>query len=299
MLKKIAFLTMFVLAPSAAQAIDAACTQTTNLSIYRCPENSVDWYSSYTGIVDGLDRLAKTAISSFTVQGSVLSNASMTASGFFGNGSQVTSLTASNISSGNLGSSVVASSVAAIIVPATCGSSTISCRLTFGADGRIQSTSSSTITSTGDAVLSATQTFSGANTFTSTVAVIGARMGIGTSSPSEVFVVEESVQNLADPTAYIKNTAVGTTGNPDTWFSVDNASSSVRVGIISNSIASGNKGSFGTSSNHTLSIITNNTARVTFPTSAITTGGALCLNSSSVLSKCTSAVDASGNCTCP
>jgi hypothetical protein len=29
------------------------------------------------------------------------------------------------------------------------------------------------------------------------------------------------------------------------------------------------------------------------------TGGALCLNSSHVLSKCTTAVDSSGNCTCP
>jgi hypothetical protein len=28
-------------------------------------------------------------------------------------------------------------------------------------------------------------------------------------------------------------------------------------------------------------------------------GGALCLNSSGTISKCTSAVDASGNCTCP
>ena len=32
---------------------------------------------------------------------------------------------------------------------------------------------------------------------------------------------------------------------------------------------------------------------------AITTGGALCINASKNLAKCTSAVDASGNCTCP
>ena|SRR3990167_2913129 len=31
----------------------------------------------------------------------------------------------------------------------------------------------------------------------------------------------------------------------------------------------------------------------------ISTGGALCLNASRILTKCTSAVDASGNCTCP
>jgi len=34
-------------------------------------------------------------------------------------------------------------------------------------------------------------------------------------------------------------------------------------------------------------------------TGSPTTGGALCLNSSNILAKCTSAVDASGNCTCP
>ena len=41
-----------------------------------------------------------------------------------------------------------------------------------------------------------------------------------------------------------------------------------------------------------------NNASLTLKVSA-TTGGALCLNASNVLSKCTSAVDASGNCTCP
>lgn len=60
---------MLSLAPTVVHAIDAACTTTTNLSIYRCPANSRDWYVSYTGIVDGLDSLAKTAPSSFTVLG--------------------------------------------------------------------------------------------------------------------------------------------------------------------------------------------------------------------------------------
>lgn len=50
-----------------AWAIDSACTQTPNLSIYRCPEDSTDWYDSYTQIVDRLDALARTAQSSFTV----------------------------------------------------------------------------------------------------------------------------------------------------------------------------------------------------------------------------------------
>lgn len=58
---------IFMAAP--AVALDAACTSTTNLSIPRCPENSEDWYDSYTGVVDGLDALSKTAPSSFTVAG--------------------------------------------------------------------------------------------------------------------------------------------------------------------------------------------------------------------------------------
>lgn len=74
---------------------------------------------------------------------------------------------AANIAAGSLDSDVIASSVAAVLVAGTCGDATTSCRTTFGADGRIRSVSSTTI-SGGDAVLSATQTFSGNNTFTST-----------------------------------------------------------------------------------------------------------------------------------
>lgn len=56
------------IAPS-AYALDAACTTTTNLGMARCPEDSTDWYESYTDQIDELDALAKTAKSSFTVQG--------------------------------------------------------------------------------------------------------------------------------------------------------------------------------------------------------------------------------------
>ena len=41
------------------------------------------------------------------------------------------------------------------------------------------------------------------------------------------------------------------------------------------------------------------TQQLILPTASVTAGGALCINSSRVLTKCTSAVDASGNCTCP
>ena len=53
---------------------------------------------------------------------------------------------AANIAAGSLDSDVIASSVAAVLVPATCGDATISCRLTFAADGRLRSVSSQTIT---------------------------------------------------------------------------------------------------------------------------------------------------------
>ena len=52
-----------------SSALDSACTTTANLSIADCPEGSVDWYTSYENIVDGLDRLAKTTPGSFTVVG--------------------------------------------------------------------------------------------------------------------------------------------------------------------------------------------------------------------------------------
>lgn len=60
-LRQVALSLLTVIGPAtSAHAIDAACTQTTNLSIYRCPENSTDWYASYTGIVDNLDGLVST-----------------------------------------------------------------------------------------------------------------------------------------------------------------------------------------------------------------------------------------------
>ena len=80
LLRNLAFggiMAMLALLRTDANAIDAACTQTTNLSIYRCPQNSTDWFDSYTGIVDNLDALARTAPSSFTVIGASLFRASI------------------------------------------------------------------------------------------------------------------------------------------------------------------------------------------------------------------------------
>lgn len=58
---------------SPAVAIDPLCVRTPNFGIWRCPENSTDWYDSYTIIVDTLDAVARTVPSSFTIQGNSLS----------------------------------------------------------------------------------------------------------------------------------------------------------------------------------------------------------------------------------
>ena len=50
-------------------SLDAACTTTPNLGMARCPEDSEDWYESYTDQIDAIDALAKTTTSSFTVKG--------------------------------------------------------------------------------------------------------------------------------------------------------------------------------------------------------------------------------------
>jgi hypothetical protein len=86
-------LALLMLLSTPSQALDAACTTTTNLSMARCPENSIDWYQSYTDQIDSLDSLAKTAPSSFTVLGDILTTSSVTASAFFGDGSALTGIT--------------------------------------------------------------------------------------------------------------------------------------------------------------------------------------------------------------
>lgn len=109
---------------------------------------------------------------------------------------------------------------------------------------------------------------------------------------------------LLQPT--VGNVGVGTTapGNPFhvsgdasgniAWFESKLANSAT-VYIQ----ASSGAGYIGTNGAATFALRTNTVDRVIVPNAAVTTGGALCLNASKVLSKCTSAPDASGNCTCP
>src|SRR3990167_5962877 len=81
-------------------------------------------------------------------------------------GANLTSLTAANISAGSLGSTVIASSVAALLAAGTCGSATVSCRTTFGADGRIRSVSSTTFAEGTDVASTTFITATGAGTYT-------------------------------------------------------------------------------------------------------------------------------------
>lgn len=75
----------FMMFPHGAMALDAACTTTPNLGMARCPEDSTDWYESYTDQIDELDGLSKTAkLSSFTVVGSLLVRSSASITGAAG-----------------------------------------------------------------------------------------------------------------------------------------------------------------------------------------------------------------------
>jgi len=101
------------------------------------------------------------------------SASSITAStGFYGDGSGLTSLTAANISAGTLETSVVASSVAVGAINNTAHLGDMSCgdnEVLQWDDGDEMWACSAA--GTGDAVLESTQTFTGANTFTSSLTV--------------------------------------------------------------------------------------------------------------------------------
>lgn len=118
------------------------------------------------------------------------------------------------------------------------------------------------------------------------------KVGIGTVSPQTTLGVVGGVQ-ISSSAAIAPAMAAG-----------------VREGIhFTHTVADGISritGSYG-ANNGKLQIVADTTdiysgagnLNVAIPSAVVTTGGALCLNASHVLSKCTSAVDASGNCTCP
>jgi hypothetical protein len=52
-----------------AFALDPLCTTTSVMRLAYCPENSTDWYPSYTGMINAIE--SRTALSSFTVTGDI------------------------------------------------------------------------------------------------------------------------------------------------------------------------------------------------------------------------------------
>lgn len=177
----IAAIQLLGLMSTPATAIDAACTQTTNLSIYRCPDNSVDWYDSYTGIVDNLDAMHRTHTSTLTVVGNAFSVGTSTlavSGGRVGVGT-TSPATKIHLSSGFFttdGSGSGINNYGAYQASGTSGLASVTCPAGQYLDasavrsGLITSGSCTAVgAGIGDAVLSGTQTFSGGNTFTSNV----------------------------------------------------------------------------------------------------------------------------------
>lgn len=89
--------------------------------------------------------------------GSFISGSSVNASAFFGDGANLTAITAANISAGTLGPAVIASSVAATAVTAgSYGSASSVTTFTVGGDGRLTAASNTSIQITESQVTSLT-----------------------------------------------------------------------------------------------------------------------------------------------
>lgn len=138
----------------------------------------------------------------------------------------------------------------------------------------------------------------------STLVVTNGRVGIGNTAPGYDFSVKgvaptmsmESGEGQAD-TLYLRSTVnrwhIQRTGVYDLQFYDYGGTAGVRLALKSG----GNIG-IGTIVPADKLDIASGTIRMA-GTGAPTTGGALCLNAVGQMRKCTSAVDASGNCTCP
>ena len=71
------FAIVILLSAQSARALDPLCVPTPNLSIPKCPENSEDWFESYTSIVDNLDVIGGlTQASTVTVNAPILGDGS-------------------------------------------------------------------------------------------------------------------------------------------------------------------------------------------------------------------------------
>lgn len=149
----------------------------------------------------------------------------------------------------------------------------------------------------------------------------GGNVGIGDTAPQAKLTVNGNIHSSGTITTS-GNLGVGTSA-PATTLGVAGAVQISSSAAIAPSMATGIReglhfthtvsdgvsritGSYG-AANGKLQVVSDNVdfytgagvMTINLPAAGATTGGALCLNASKVLTKCTSAVDASGNCTCP
>ena len=141
----------------------------------------------------------------------------------------------------------------------------------------------------------------------STFVVSGGKVGIGIAAPTAMFQVEGSmlVKNTGDNTADISmgggSLIMRAKGSPyDGYvFGYRNlylGSNNVETGKLT--ILSGGNVGIGTTAPAEKVDIASGTIHIA-GSGAPATGGALCLNAAGSMSKCTSIIDVSGNCTCP
>lgn len=75
---KFLFAVVVLFSAQSARALDPLCVPTPNLAIPKCPDNSEDWFDSYTSIVDNLDVIGGlTQASTVTVNVPILGDGSV------------------------------------------------------------------------------------------------------------------------------------------------------------------------------------------------------------------------------
>lgn len=167
---------LLALGAAPARAIDAACTQSTNLLIYRCPEESVDWYDSYTDIIDTVDAAVCDKRAGCTITGTLtLSSAPVFSGG-------LTSTITTNADQFN-GTGSAASALELELSSITAQGNIFNAAgrlLKLSAGNQVPEVLLSTnivLNSSSPAHLPSTQTFIGANTFASSTTFTGGIFG--------------------------------------------------------------------------------------------------------------------------